>query len=416
MKISKYGRTVIVDDQMEDIIDLMKVLSQEGISTTYFTGDLEQLPEKPLEGISMLFLDLELNKSLESDRAKASQDVSVVLKILGEHAKDGTVILVVWTTAVSAYDELKTMMNQAGMRFLAEITVEKSACKTGLKFDISKIKQVLADELRELKALDLLNVWDNTISVAVHRVYEKIIGKAPIGHEQLEKHINTLYLKMVEAVYGKQEPLDEKAGVIHVLNGILENVVCSIGTADFPFEINRKNVDVLTLERIGELNRALNLVPAKEGTMPGTIYRLKEGIQLNYFELFIYEEWETIKKSVEFGKKMEIMCEVTPLCDYAQKRRKYYRMLPGVIMPVILENKLRGRADYIYCTPTFNDVDVYPEPFVIAFDLRFLFTVKTDELVEKCTGLQIGENMLMHIQNRIGRQVSNPGITFVDRR
>ena len=52
----------------------------------------------------------------------------------------------------------------------------------------------------------------------------------------MEKHINTLYLKMVEAVYGKQEPLDEKAGVIHVLNGILENEVCSIGTADFTFE------------------------------------------------------------------------------------------------------------------------------------------------------------------------------------
>lgn len=415
MEIAKYGRTVIVDDQVEDIVDLIKVLSQEGISTTYFTGDLEQLPEKPLEGISMLFLDLELNKLLANDRDKVSQDISVIRRILGEHAYDGTVILIIWTTAISAYDELKTIMSQVKMRFLTEITVEKSACKTEAKFDFQKIKQILSDGLIKLSALDLLNIWDNIISVAAHRVYEKIIDKAPTSHEQLAKHINTLYIKMVEAVCGKQEEINITAGIIQVLNGILENEICSMGITDYSYEIDTENIGALTLDRIGDMNRALNLVPVKDGAMPGTVYELTPNIVLNYFELF--NDWKSeVKRSDEFSKRIEIMCEVTPLCDYAQKRRKFFRMLPGVILPVILEEKLKKRADYIYCTPTLNDKKVFPSPFVIVFDLRFLFTVSHADLPKDNMGLQIGENMLMHIQNKIGRQVSNPGITFIDRK
>lgn len=411
MKIAKYGRTVIVDDQMEDIIDLIKVLSKEGISTTYFTGEIEGLPTKPIEGVSLLFLDLELNKNLGSDRDKASQDVKVIKTILGDHANDGTVILVVWTSAISAYDELKCMITQLKMRFLTEVKIEKRECKTNSKFDLKKIESVLASALDKLGSLDLINYWDNKINTAAHKVYEKIIANAPSNHEQLERHINTLYLKMVEAVSGKNQDIDIVLDVERVLNGVLSNEICLNERSEFFYKIECSDLDVLNLEKIGVFNSALNLVPVRGEGIPGMVYKLKDNIKLNYFEIF--QDWKKVQKGSDFEKKIDIMCEVTPLCDYAQKRRKVYRFLLGIMIPVSLEKSLKTRADYIYWTPVFSDGNVFPEPFIIVFDLRFLFTMGSSDELTECMGLQFGENLLMHIQNRLGRQVSNPGITSI---
>ena len=290
MRISKYGRTVIVDDQMEDIIDLIKVLSKEGISTTYFTGEVEGLPQKPIEGVSLLFLDLELNKNLGSDRDKASQDVKVLKTILGDHVYDGTVILVVWTSAISAYDELKYMMSQLKMHFLAEIKIEKRECKTNSMFDLGKIESVLSLGLEKLDSLDLLNEWDNRINAASHRVYEKIISNAPSAHEQLERHINTLYSKMVEAVSGKNNNANIVMDVERVLNGVLENEICLVEEPEFTYNIDQNDLDGLNLEKIGILNSALNLIPVRGEGIPGMVYELRENILLNYFEIF--DDWK----------------------------------------------------------------------------------------------------------------------------
>ncbi len=411
MEIAKYGRTVIIDDEMNDIVDLIKTLSQEGIATTYFTGDIDQLPVKPLEGISIMFLDIELNRALNSDRDKASQDVSVIKRILGDHANDGTVILIIWTSAISAYDELKQMMRQSNMRFLAEIEVEKSACKTNSSFDFSKIKQVMTNELEKFNSLQLMNAWDNTIISAAHRVYEKILVGAPNDNKQLEKYVNALYLKMAEAIQGKKEDMEIVPSIVQVLNGILSNEICLLGMNNFSYTIFKENVGALNLEQIGDLNRALNLVPVREKGMPGTIYDLSNKISLNYFELFM--NWKDIKKDQGFSKKIEIMCEVTPLCDYVQKRQKVYRMLPGVIIPAKFEKDLKEKAEYLYKTPVFSEKNVFTEPFIIIFDLRYLLTMDLSFELDKHILLQLGESILMHIQNRLGRQVSNPGLTSI---
>lgn len=414
MEIARYGRTVIVDDQMEDIIDLIKTLSKEGISTTYFTGEVEGLPDNPMEGVSLLFLDLELNKNVVNDRDKASQDISVIQKILGKHAYDGTVVLIVWTSAIAAYDELKRIMSQVKMRFLTEIQIEKSSCKTGSTFEFAKIQKVLDNELTKLGSLRLMNFWDNTINIASHRVYERLINNAPYDHTKLNRHINTLYSKMAEAIRGKQIDISIVTCIVQVLNEILANEICMSGLTEYSYELSEDDIDALSLDKIGNLNKALNLVPVQSGSAPGTVYELQEKIKLNYFEIF--NDWKKLKKSVEFEKKREVMCEVTPLCDYAQKRRKVCRLLPGVILPVCLEDSIKSRADYLYLTPVFNDENVFSEPFIMVFDLRLLFTIDESDMSMEGIGMQFGPNLLMHLQNRLGRQVSNPGITVISRK
>ena len=82
MIIPKQGRVVIVDNEIDDVKSLMAALSKEGISFTYFNGGVDTLPETPLNGVKVVFFDLELEGSAGNDRTKASQDVEVLKKIL----------------------------------------------------------------------------------------------------------------------------------------------------------------------------------------------------------------------------------------------------------------------------------------------------------------------------------------------
>ena len=71
--IQRNAEIVIIDDTPDEVASLLKLLNRNGIGYCYYTGiDLEELPETPIEGIRILFLDFVLGTDGQSDKNKIS--------------------------------------------------------------------------------------------------------------------------------------------------------------------------------------------------------------------------------------------------------------------------------------------------------------------------------------------------------
>jgi len=78
------GSVVIVDDQIEEALPLMKVLAKTGISSKYFSGKAEELPGVPFDNVRIIFLDIELEgmHGVTEDKTKLSALANVISKIV----------------------------------------------------------------------------------------------------------------------------------------------------------------------------------------------------------------------------------------------------------------------------------------------------------------------------------------------
>ncbi|HQL74850.1 MAG TPA: hypothetical protein PLD58_16845, partial [Phycisphaerae bacterium] len=67
MKALQSPTVVVIDDDHEEALPLLRVMSSIGVGACYFTGDKDQLPEKPLEGIRLVLLDLRLFETVPGE-------------------------------------------------------------------------------------------------------------------------------------------------------------------------------------------------------------------------------------------------------------------------------------------------------------------------------------------------------------
>ena len=70
MNISQSGRVVVIDDNKKEAYPLIETLSKKGIPSTYFSSEIEQLPDKPLSGIRIVFLDIESEQLVNQMKQK----------------------------------------------------------------------------------------------------------------------------------------------------------------------------------------------------------------------------------------------------------------------------------------------------------------------------------------------------------
>jgi hypothetical protein len=88
------GSVIIIDDIIGEALPLIKLLSQKGIASTYYTGRDTDLPKSPTQKIRLAFVDIQLFGP--SDAHSYAQNI---LRILNQIIPDnnGPYILIVWS-------------------------------------------------------------------------------------------------------------------------------------------------------------------------------------------------------------------------------------------------------------------------------------------------------------------------------
>ena len=132
----------------------------------------------------------------------------------------------------------------------------------------------------------------------------------------------------------------------------------------------------------------------------------------------IYESTQKLKKEIcEAHKIDEIMqenvtgieLEISPICDYAQNKRKRLRILPGLEIPAELVEKDSSKYTYI-TIPIMIEGKVRR----ILFDFRFYTSEKIDYLDEKKPLYAIGDELLQNIRDELSTHSVRSGIICVE--
>jgi hypothetical protein len=162
IQLPKDGSIVILDDKIEEALPLIKILSKNGIASTYYSGRTDRdLPENPTQKVRLFFVDIRLFEA--TDIKSTTQNI---LRILDRIIPDnnGPYIMLVWSKHEDAYSkELETeVMSSAFSKKPIKLLYLTKAQYFELKKDTSLIND-LVDEVG--KSLETRLESDNIMAI-----------------------------------------------------------------------------------------------------------------------------------------------------------------------------------------------------------------------------------------------------------
>jgi hypothetical protein len=242
--IPENGSVVIIDDQPAEAMPIIKALSKKGISSTYYTGERQELPLMPNQNVRLLFLDLQLMENSDP-RTIATMIVNVLKRVIPD--KNGPYLLVIWSKKSNIY----------GQTVVQEIKKHK---------DIAPACVLNFDKNECIQSVDRLHVDSDRILEKIGELLEGVINDEDL--QKVEVAVTTALLEeKIREFEAKENAVDtiekflrdglEAAGCFHLFV-IWENIVkraaaemvndiSSIAEMNDHWEINIKNV----LKRMG---------------------------------------------------------------------------------------------------------------------------------------------------------------------
>lgn len=420
MILPESGRIVLIDDDESEAKPLINSLEKKGLFVNFFTGESEQLPNKPIPRVRVVFLDLVLGQSLRIREVIST--LTGVLRALIDWEKNGPLLLACWTAHPQMTREISDALRNQGLDHLLAV-LKKSECKNSKgRFVLRKVQKQLKEKLHGNESLELFFLWENLVGRAASNIANNFF--------QLEQRnglwndrMRVVFLKLAKAVLGENvKPTN--------VNQVIENAFHSLNSA-FLDELRLETRKTPTIGKInmsflglankeqnsstdGKVNSKLILTQKFDNMpIPGNVYRNAIVPKVSIEELLkddaFKNEWA--KKNTFKQLLRHIVLEITPVCDHAQQKSLKSRMLPGVLWPHAFKNKRKRKGEYSYVSPIIEFDD---ELYEMVFDFRTFTSINFIKLRGKRPIFMVQNELLADIQSRLASHVSRLGVPFVE--
>ncbi len=349
MLISESGRIVLIDDKKDEIESLLNSIWSHGIPFLYFDGTQETLPNKPLEGIRFVFLDIELRGMKgQSAKTKASGVVAVLKKIISED--NGPYVIIFWTKHKEAIVPVIENCNTEKIPPVGWVDLEKPE-------GIEKITERLEQKLGEIGAFQLYVSWENIVNNASKEFVRTFSSLVNLGNNW-SKDTAALFYKLYKAYVAKNELQDKEEQfkcACHLMNrsflDTLENLTRKDLTLPEGFKLENKE---LPSDTEAKLNTSLFLSDSIINRhSPGNVYSYNDAVLK---ETLIQDIFKAEQTPNECALCMVI---ISPECDLAQNKvlkakgnggtsPPLHRVLFGLEIPSDENSKLRDKRESDY--------------------------------------------------------------------
>lgn len=416
MNIPENGRVVVIDDKYEEVESLLKMLSKNKVPVMYFTGvDKDELPEQPFSDIRVIFLDIVLGTEGQQDKTKISTAYNVINRVIG--ANNTPYLIIVWTKHNELIKGIEEKLKENPPIIM--LNLEKSECKDAEgKYEMDKIERKLKEELKKAGIFHLFIIWENL----VHKSAGKIVTDFSSFYNQKNnwnKNMCGVLYKLAKAYAGETLKDANTAEIVRnallTFNGTfldtLENEIRLFKGFDTALSVNDRNT--IEPKILAKINSRLLLVMEKsKRPMPGQVYYGKNGkYKIKIDDLFEGNIGQYQKKDDLITNIKDIFLEVSPVCDYAQKKWRVHRVLPGLMWTHAHFNKIKKKADYMYTSPMF---EIESNLFKLVFDLRYLTSLSDKVIRGKTPAFKLRYELLVDIQSCISKHINRPGVTFLE--
>lgn len=156
-------------------------------------------------------------------------------------------------------------------------------------------------------------------------------------------------------------------------------------------------------ENISSLNTLLNIRSySLELKRPGNVYESSYELKKEICEVHKIDEHR-------YDEIKGIELEVSPICDYAQDKRKRLRFLPGLEIPADLIEKDDSKYTYISIPIMLNG-----KVRRLLFDFRYSTSERLDYLDGKKTLYALGDELLLNVKENLSSHGMRNGIICID--
>jgi len=452
LNLPQSGRVVVIDDKSNEGFPLIKVLSKDKISVTYFTGRKEELPEQPFLDVRLVFLDIVLEGAEGTDdKTKLSIATGVIKGIV--HKDNGPFILVAWTKHKELIEEMEKRLKKEKYRPIA-VDLQKYEFKdnkTGkYNYNLKKIKKKLKEKLENLSVFKIFILWENMVYGSASSVVNEFSGLVRFNDSWNDELKNILY-KLAEAQAGKT--LDTSLPQKIVENALLTFDGMFVDTLEKNLHSNSNGMNVSFSESsvedniIGKINSKLLLDTSElDGLYPGNVYEIendnlpKEIIYDSIYQETLFKEFDDMKEASDKGENSKskfkkffkkfkdtikdnsifIQIEVSPLCDFTQNKMKLSRIVKGFLCPVEVQidgttiqtcKKLKSSAYFLYITPVIEHNEKF---YRLVINFRHFSAEPIDEINRKTPIFRLRKDILIDIQTKLSSHINRPGVLFVE--
>ena len=389
MELPRDGKVVIVDDCRGEIEPLIDVLSKKRIPHLYYSGMLDDLPEYPLTGIRVVFLDLRFGPSID-ERTNVGNACAVLKRII---CKDnGPFLLIIWSSTGDDYIEsLKEALLETGINPEAVVPLSKAdyfttesvnidstiaalrniisnnadldtveenklmnkiesflysgadeSKKVFIKEKFTALGEAIDEAIKKAGVLPLFVVWENAIESAASATVTNIYSAVPetvAPEKRLMAVANSLSHNVLEQQYESATSEERLQATFQELNDI------------FTYFYESETVDLekkISVELKGGNDRDFKQYSAKlnawklirytgKKETPGRVFLDKNQLfdwrSFAKTEALIETECEKkpVKDDLEKNVKFVYM-NINGECETAQKKAKWVKITPGIIV------------------------------------------------------------------------------------
>lgn len=457
MKLSG-TRVVVVDDTRDDVSNLLTYLDRNGVPYNYFYegGDVNNLPVTPLVGVRVVFLDFVLGTEGAPLATKMSTLMNVLSRVVSKD--NGPYIIMLWTRHNEQDGEgdlvpdFKTRLfeNDDVPNPIAVIDLNKVEAMQ----DIEMIETKINDSLTNQNVFEVLFDWEKNGHEAAMHVLERLQGlaQASMGvaanldeytsalQEEIKRH---LYHFSVAASGRSNTPnpdvlIDAQIPFTAILSDKLEQNIKNNRTErkDLVDSVNSKSTqdNEYSEAEVSVMNSYFAIsTEEQERPQPGNVYKrsaliaAKDKKEFLYLENAVMYEKNRYKnrannaqhqsKYQELGRKMiPVLFEVTPRCDYAQKKWKGVKLVAGALCPVSFDD---GEATRSYLAKMSNSdqlsqIGIYEyngQPYKLILHAAYMTTMPLDKLQNVKPIFRAKKELLVYVQHWLANHASRPGKT-----
>lgn len=454
MLLPQNGRIAIIDDQFQEVQPLFNILSKQRIPYNYYSGlKVADLPDNPdTNPISVLFLDLNIVEAQHSSKAVIST-LHPILKAVCP-GKSKPYFLVIWSKKINEYSTDLVAHFNDNRDLKIKRPIKFIYLNKGDYFDyidgaysfnednFSALISKITEEFNDLSLLRNLISWENIVHAKASETVSEFsslfaidadwdknskaviyhLGKSIIGPDDIDKK-TTKTVGGTEVEVPKYSDAQKMAkGFTHINSFLAEKIENEV--EEFKLgEIKDISDDKLTGKN--KLGRLSNEIRAKINSKLHLFGKANTTDVLEQGNVYIYryrkDDVAKILSKEKYGsggnKKQEIVdskpklikLDLTPVCDYAQKKG-YVRLLHGLVIDHQYHAEIAASEHYYYKTPAF---ELNGKIVFMLFDFRFLFTVSEQDIEKSVSFLKfkLRREICTDIQSHLANQVNRPGIS-----
>lgn len=433
----KGARVIVVDNDEDDALPVMKAFAKKGVPCAFFDGSIEGLPLKHerLSGVRLAILDMNLVDGGVDDRSKAATLVSRIQGLLSP--RNGPYAVLVWTKhpeLIKPFEEYIFANNEIPKPIVIT-TLTKAQCQNRSgEFDVEVVSAKVDEAISQFSPLQFLQAWEEKDFEAATQV-TNILSDLVLEESEPKRWRDAWRKQLLNLMYAlakeaSGESLDDNtvlSGLYSSLNPLhsdrMESCVSELSSL---FSGNAgeilKHQEDCGIERKAIINTMLHLAIEEDAKYAaGNIYMFEPDKAPNWVPTcdnlltdVLHPQCNDPKHRKGFCIRCRrVLVEISASCDHAQGNIRIARFIAGLVIPESEQKKIKP-AQYIWKQGPFmigegQSAGIY----CLCFNARHLVTSSLDEANRMEPFMRLRSQAFINLQAWFAQHASRPGLILL---